>query len=371
MTSRQAQLRINLVLPHLKDQIIGGYKIMYQYANELDRLGHRVTVVHPIRDDAPLGPRSWTRWSRHWLDSRLRGRPPVKWFDFEPGVRFHVQPCASARLPEADVTLLSGWQTATARPVLSSASGIAFQLVHDYEIWMDEPELRPRISAAMRRPEIRRLVPSRAVGAMLTEIGTDWFAEVADGLVEGDFAVDADIRSRRPLVGFPWRDQESKDMATALEVAHLVRAAVPDAEIVCYGETRVPPAGVVALGRVSPDELRRFYNECAVFLVTSRYEGFGLPALEAMRCGAALVTTRNGGVEDFARPGDTALLADVGAVAELSRHVVALLNDGPKRAELAERGVAAASRLTLGASGRQIERLFASAIERDVAPPPG
>jgi glycosyltransferase involved in cell wall biosynthesis len=45
-----------------------------------------------------------------------------------------------------------------------------------------------------------------------------------------------------------------------------------------------------------------------VFMLTSRYEGWGLPATEAMACGAAVVSTRNGGTEDFLVDGAQLLL---------------------------------------------------------------
>jgi glycosyltransferase involved in cell wall biosynthesis len=47
-------------------------------------------------------------------------------------------------------------------------------------------------------------------------------------------------------------------------------------------------------------ELRAFYNQTNIFVFSSRNEGFGLPPLEAMACGTAVVTTDCGGVRDYA-----------------------------------------------------------------------
>jgi glycosyltransferase involved in cell wall biosynthesis len=44
----------------------------------------------------------------------------------------------------------------------------------------------------------------------------------------------------------------------------------------------------------------------------SRYEGWGLPSLEAMACGAAVVSTRSDGIEDFVVDGRNGLLSPVG-----------------------------------------------------------
>ena len=61
------------------------------------------------------------------------------------------------------------------------------------------------------------------------------------------------------------------------------------------------------------------YNTSRVFLCTSWVEGFGLTNVEAMACGAALVTTDNGGSRDYALHGETALVAPCGDVGSVER----------------------------------------------------
>ena len=80
---------------------------------------------------------------------------------------------------------------------------------------------------------------------------------------------------------------------------------------------RRPDVEIVGFGARSPDQplpdwityhqapeqstlVDDLYNGSRIFLCTSTVEGFGLPALEAMACGAALVTTDNGGADDYA-----------------------------------------------------------------------
>ena len=60
--------------------------------------------------------------------------------------------------------------------------------------------------------------------------------------------------------------------------------------------------------------------------------------IEAMACGAALVTTDNGGSRDYAFDGTTALVADVGDAARLTEHVVTLLRDDALRVRDRHRG---------------------------------
>jgi glycosyltransferase involved in cell wall biosynthesis len=62
------------------------------------------------------------------------------------------------------------------------------------------------------------------------------------------------------------------------------------------------------IGRVSDQELAVLYGTCRAFIYPSLYEGFGLPVIEAMACGAAVVASRTSSIPEVA--GDAALLAD-------------------------------------------------------------
>jgi glycosyltransferase involved in cell wall biosynthesis len=68
------------------------------------------------------------------------------------------------------------------------------------------------------------------------------------------------------------------------------------------------PDGVALLGYVDKAELRRLYAGAAAFVYPGIYEGFGLPIVEAMACGAPVVTSSTGAAPEIA--GGAALLVD-------------------------------------------------------------
>ena len=68
------------------------------------------------------------------------------------------------------------------------------------------------------------------------------------------------------------------------------------------------PDGVTLLGYVEKVELRRLYAGAAAFLYPGIYEGFGLPIVEAMACGAPVVTSSTGAAPEIA--GGAALIVD-------------------------------------------------------------
>ncbi len=69
-----------------------------------------------------------------------------------------------------------------------------------------------------------------------------------------------------------------------------------------------PEPGLRVLGEVSDEELPSLYSNALAFLYPSWYEGFGLPVLEAMRCGAAVLTSTDPAIGEVA--GDAAVKLD-------------------------------------------------------------
>ncbi len=104
------------------------------------------------------------------------------------------------------------------------------------------------------------------------------------------------------------------------------------------------PSPARYIGRVDDGELRALYAAAACFVFPSRYEGFGLPAVEAMACGCPVVASRAASLPEVC--GDAAAFCDPADPGDIAR-VVALVLDSPGRAaELRERGRARVAETT-------------------------
>ena len=97
-------------------------------------------------------------------------------------------------------------------------------------------------------------------------------------------------------------------------------------------------------GYVSEEELRALYASCRVFVYPSLYEGFGLPPLEAMACGAPVVASRIGSHEEVL--GHAAQLFDAENATELAAVLARLLGDNGERQVLLEAGLRHAKEFT-------------------------
>lgn len=90
---------------------------------------------------------------------------------------------------------------------------------------------------------------------------------------------------------------------------------------------------------ISDDELARCYGEAQVAVVPSLYEGFSLPAIEAMACGVALVATTGGALpEVVGTDGETGLLVPPDDPGSLAAAIGRLLDDEALRARLGRAG---------------------------------
>jgi glycosyltransferase involved in cell wall biosynthesis len=109
---------------------------------------------------------------------------------------------------------------------------------------------------------------------------------------------------------------------------------------------------VAMLGRVPQDDLPALYKGAAVFLFPSRYEGFGLPLLEAMYQGVPAVTANTSSLPEVG--GDAVLYCHPDDAAELARHVRTILTDPKVREKLSRLGRRRAEGFTWDALVREL-----------------
>lgn len=124
----------------------------------------------------------------------------------------------------------------------------------------------------------------------------------------------------------------------------------------------IEEGAIEALGFVTREKLRELYRSCTVFVYPSHFEGFGLPPLEAMACGAPVVAARGGAIPDTL--GDAALLVPAGDAAALRAAITRVLTDAPFAQDLTALGFGRASQYRWDTSAARMHELLREASGR-------
>jgi glycosyltransferase involved in cell wall biosynthesis len=158
------------------------------------------------------------------------------------------------------------------------------------------------------------------------------------------------IAALATLADMPWRLMIAGD-----RTRNPAAAAQLDADIETHGLGN----RVAVLGAVPPERIIELYLASDIFVLASRFEGYGMALAEAIAHGLPIVSTRVGAIPDTV-PAGTGLLVppdDAAALAQALRH---LIGDPAERQRLATNARAAAAQLP---TWQDSARLFAGAIE--------
>jgi glycosyltransferase involved in cell wall biosynthesis len=349
-------LRITVLCPHLR--IAGGVRAILTYADRLAGRGHAVTLVVPARSRVRAAWRGMTTRAPEWMPG-FRAR--VAW----------VGEWDARRLPDGDVLLATAWQSAPVAAAAPARCGAGFYLVQHYESLYHGDAAA--VDATYRLP-LRKIV----ISTWLADVMRERFGSAAEILVT---PVDRALFHRvpRPAAAPPLRvlmlhhEYAWKGVADGLEAVRRVRARVPALRLVGFGVKRPrEPLPYDEFHENPPQEhLAALYSGSDIYLCPSWDEGLGMPPMEAMACGAALVTYDNGGSRDYARAGETALVARRRDVGDLADKLERMATDAGLRTRVAAAGTAfVTTAFDWERAVARLEALFAAVPPAPRAPKP-
>jgi len=316
-------VRITVLCPHLR--VAGGVRAVLAYADRLAGRGHDVEVVVPAGGALRAAARALRRAGPGWMPG-LRAR--VRW----------VAAWRPARLRAADVLVATAWQSAPVVAAAPARCGAKFYLIQHYEsLYHGEPA---RVDATYRLPLTRIVISTWLRDVLRERFGAEAHVIVTPVDPALFHRVEAAVDTPRPRVLMLHHEYAWKGVADGLEAVARARRAGARLHLVGFG--RRAPRGRTPYDEFHADPpqaaLARLYSSCDIYLCPSWDEGLGMPPMEAMACGAALVTYDNGGCRDYARDGETALVARRRDVADLGARLARLALDAPLRERIAAAG---------------------------------
>ncbi|MCA0900731.1 glycosyltransferase family 4 protein [Microbulbifer agarilyticus] len=143
-------------------------------------------------------------------------------------------------------------------------------------------------------------------------------------------------------------DQPLKGLRFLLQAVALLRARYPQLELLVVGKLQEGGAteqllreldlesSVRFVSGVSNEEMARYYASAGMVVCPSLYEGFGLPAGEAMACGVPVISSDGGALPEVV--GDAGLVVPAGDSGALARAIEQVLQDSDLHASLSKAG---------------------------------
>ena len=172
----------------------------------------------------------------------------------------------------------------------------------------------------------------------------------------------------RPYILLPGGLHYRKNSELVLKAWPLVRERSPELTLVVSGHcdpehasrARALGPSLMMTGFVDDDELCSLYHGAQAVWFPSRYEGFGLPVVEAMACGTPVVASNTTSIPEIAA--DAALLIDPNSPSENVEALRALIADSRLCSRLRERGHERVRRFTWQAAATRMHELYSSLL---------
>ncbi|MDR3585582.1 MAG: glycosyltransferase family 4 protein [Desulfosporosinus sp.] len=327
---------MKIVFPVLSLETGGGARFIYHLANALVDKGHDIEVVMP-ETAAQVWP----------LRAKLR----------------RVKELTPSSIPSADFILPNFYPTV--RPAWESRKGRVVRLSLGYEpLWVPDSEIAKQTyligAPIMSISEWHRQILFQETGLKSTVISAGVDTSIFHPYPkqsEQTGCKNIFYIMRDPSSGYTWKG--GADFLQALtrlkdQINFDLTVSIPE------NATFASPVPCQIKTTATDQELALHYAEADLFVYTSYFEAFGLPPLEAMACGTAVVTTDCGGIRDYVRNGENCLLVPPSDIEQLSSAIYQLLTKDAERKHMAASGHHLAQAWSWQRTANQVEAFLLS-----------
>lgn len=296
-------MKITWVLPQNYNTPIGGYKIVYQYANYLSLRGHSVRIIF-LQNPSYVEKSKVYQFSRSIYWSVFNKNPfkkEVTWFPINPSIKidWNITPNQLFFDQDEKVIATAYW---TANFVNDANIPLInkFYFLQDYELFSGFSD---EVDKTWKLP-----LHKFSVSSWLAELGEKKFGEKIKFIpnfldLRDNFKVTYPLHSRNHTISLLNHPSKRKNTKLGLEIVELIRKRVPDVKVKLFGTEDFDASDfeyIEYFKRPSRKQLRDdIYNQSLIYLLPSEYEGWGLTAMEAMASGNIVISNNNGGVNDF------------------------------------------------------------------------
>lgn len=332
---------ITFLLPGSGGAPSGGVKVILEQANRLASKGFEVHLVYPIYTlvRCPSARNIIGVLKRFLLNFILRDYKCNTWFKLDESVQQHRTISLKYKyMPKTSYYCATSLETAYYLNDYNIGSNRKIYYIQGFENW-NLPETYTLRSYCFN---MKKIVITTYLKEKVIEQGSD-ATLINNGFDFEEFGIDSLIEKRNPHIAIMMYSSANqiKRCSDSISAFERVKQKVPDLKVLVFGVPRRPanlPNWFVYYQSPSRTQLRKLYNEAAVFVAASATEGMALPPAEAMICGCAVCCTDIPGFSVYAINDETALMSPVYDIETLASNIITLMEDNELRYILAKKG---------------------------------
>ena len=331
---------VTFVYPIVPNHPIGGLKVVLDYANYLAANGIQVYIVYAAyfkQTDCCSG--KFIKSILKFLYSFYRRFVRCSWFRVDSRVKEkYVWELGPMNIPQADAYIATSANSAIYIDQLNVPKEKKFYFIQHFETFI----LPANEVLKTYRYGLRKIVIAQWLKKIVEEQGQSCVV-VPNGFHFDEFKITLPIEKKnKQLISMLYHESAAKDFATGLEAVKIVKSRNPELTVLLFGVYKKPstlPSWIKYYHNPDHKEHLNINNSAAIYVGSSKTEGWGLTVGEAMMCGQAVVCTANDGYMEMAVDGRNALLSPTGNPQMLADNICKLQSDDSLRIQLANQGV--------------------------------
>lgn len=337
-TNKKAKEKLNIVYLMIWTKVCGGSKIILEYANRLSELGHNITLI--TYDQKP------------------------EWFSLNSNIEFIQIPeneKIEDNIPSCDIIVATSWKCIFGAIKSGVAPVVYFEQggAHIFDTKNLSPIKQQVVKNRIKAVPFIYTVSNYAKRIIKQEYQQD--AYVIPNAIDNNIFYAENIRKDTDIIEITTigpEEFEFKHVENIIQAIEILSQRYSNIRFNWISQTEPKVHKQMAIVNPPQSKIGDILRKTDIYICASDYESFCLPALEAMTCGASVVTTNNGGIEDFVQDGVNALIIEKNSVESIVEKVENLINNKETKKLLAKNGIETSKKFSWEQSVTKLEKYY-------------